>query len=150
MGKYVLAVEKRAVKIGIKYLCSWYSKMRIAKMKTSTSILHGKSRSDWMKGTFLPISCGGILPFNKDEVIPDERDINSVDDLLPYIDCINQEPGLIDQWRHEAGQRVRTPRIIRDYQNAPSSEDVIDASLVIPDLLKSTRKTIDTSKLDFN
>ena len=119
-------------------------------MKTSTSTLYGKSPSDWMKGTFLTISCGGILPFNKDEVIPDERDIHSLQDLLPYIVCINQEPGLIDQWRHEAGQLVRVPRIMREHQDASSSEDVIDSALVIPDLLKSSRKAIDTSKLDFN
>ena len=112
-----------------------------------------------MKATHLPISCGGILPNLRDEMVPDYL-VTNVDELQSYLAIAYEMPtgkkpeDLLLQWRKEAEQEIPYPKILEQipddgstleqfFENSPDEDNVITRML-------AKRRKLDTSKLNFD
>ncbi len=119
----------------MKYLRSWYRVHRLESIAKRKNLLYGKSPSERAKAKHLSVSEGGILGFRRDEIVPKLFEIQSADDLLPYIDTIGVEPELVKKWRVEAEQQVKYPKILERYDSESSPEPFMD-EVQMPNFLK--------------
>ena len=100
-----------------------------------------------MKATHLTVSNGGVLGFDRDEIVPHAPDVRFVEDLVPFLETVGVETDLINKWRAEAEQLVKFPKVLQQSENDSSREPFMK-DFVLPDFLK--RKTVSLTRKQLN
>lgn len=156
MGRYLNRIDKFILNKAFEYLRMQYREMRFRAMRSAPTGFYNSAR-DRMKATHLPISCGGILPNLRDEMVPDYL-VTNVDELQSYLLIAYDMPTgkkpeeLLLQWRKEAEQEIPYPKILEQipddgstleqfFENSPDEDNVITR-------MRAKRRKLDTSKLN--
>ncbi len=143
-----MAVEKRALSLGLKFLRNFYSKMRNDAIKKSKLHFY-YSKADRKKASNLPIGTGGILRFSKEEVMPHGL-VANIDELRNHISTIGEDPDfLIKKWRNEADEQVKYPDTLKN----GADKSTLEQSMTnddLPEFMKKRKIVSSTKVLDFD
>lgn len=118
-------------------------------MKKNAHYLSSMGRKTWMKKTYSCVSEGGFLPFYKDEMLPSEAGIKSVEELREYIEVTGDDADfLMQKWRDKADLTVTVPTILtvdhcfeNDLKYLPK-EVIIDSDFSIRSMVDNKRKKL--------